>query len=932
MIKRLLLPIVLAFVSVCALGVVFSAAPDADLAPHVPMLAPLEAFAPLLAHAQTISPTINRVCVPVSVSPSSSVNPIFNAYFTVPDDGRAYSFGYVFTNTNNKPNGFNVGGIDVYNPNGEFIAGHPWIGSNGAPYTYGSDTENMIPGQWRLYHEGNHNNPQTLALAVSICYLDLDPVPAPENCELLQLEQGVQTMAQVPFTATRYYSETLVGAVYNGPLGFLLGGFSINEFGDFDAVIGTGAWTYAEYTETFALTPTTYALNVDGAGGNSPYYPWLAIYGCASDIEPPPPVPLTCDLVEEPDFTVVSSTVWSLAGGATISNSLLSLPTPTARAEQVLSWTNSISQNVLYYAYITGTGTTTGSDTLALTLLGGGVNRVTVELTDTMGITVTIPVSNDLTFPSLILSVLTGSLEIDYICLDGPFSLDFVGEYYECLNQVVENGEFDPPGIPWDFANGGTYNQTSGNTWLPHIPSSTVGIYTGTAPAVGQTPLVSPPPEIGPNDYLIMQFEARATKQGEGGIAAVFRSQDIFDPNIMTTTYEVYQPWYVYQSDFSQFSGETAQITIAWFNDTGTYGHDQGVFLDNVCLFVSPDPITNPYRIGDEIFDASLPFSCFTVSEWLSDTLQLDFVGLEGLAETELSVWNPEDWVPWLAAKLYVYVGKPIICILIMIYNEYVLPTINAMLWAIRQPQRIINWLAAWGALMIDEVSDWLLWASKPVLFALAALGWFFALPFVVSLWLGGLLEWAWEGVLMALGFEIGSGQSWLVFILNFLIAAWNTFLPSVSIVLTLIMTAFMVLWNDYLVPYLSNLGGGFFGFISFVLSHLGLLGELIMFFLNTAWRLVLTVWEFVAGLGTMPLTFYYAFEGSVNGIGFEYIPQCVGDLDANQFCMILAGLQIVDVALSHSIVYPLVIVGIVIATFMVFWRHIWGLISFDFR
>jgi len=539
-----------------------------------------------------------------------------------------------------------------------------------------------------------------------------------------------------------------------------------------------------------------------------------------------------------------------------------------------------------------------------------------------------------LTFPSLILSVLTGSLEIDYICLDGPFSLDFVGEYYECLNQTIPNGEFNDPGTPWTYHYGALHNGVGDNAWLPHVPTTTINVFTGTRPVVVQSTFTGMgiPPVVGPTEYLILQFDARNQADREqGGITSIYRNFDQFDEIVLTNTLGTYPDYWTYQTDFTALAGETGNLSISFWNDSQNelIGSDAGVFLDNVCLFVSPDPITLPVRTGGET--AGLPFNCFNISQWLSSTVGIDFPALEALADTELSIWNPEDWVPWLSAKLWVHVAKPTACLLIAFYNAFALPVLNFMVWLIGEIPAGVAWAGGWVAAFMSQFGLWLLWFSGPIGKIIASVILLQGAAATGFSFFGVVLAWAWEIVQLVSLYLVGLFIAWVQGLLNFLIAAWNTLLPSISYVLTRIMAFFVILWNEVLAPFLSQFSG-IWSFIRFLLDQTGVLGDLIIFFLSSVWGMVQTIWAMATGLGTLPLTFYYEFQGSVNDVGFQYIPACQGDLDANQFCMILAGLQIVDVALSHSIVYPVTIVGIIIATFVIFWRHIWGLISFDFR
>jgi len=360
------------------------------------------------------------------------------------------------------------------------------------------------------------------------------------------------------------------------------------------------------------------------------------------------------------------------------------------------------------------------------------------------------------------------------------------------------------------------------------------------------------------------------------------------------------------------------------------------VFLDNVCLFVSPDPITAPVKVGGvtaQFIDAP---RCSQVSAWLSATVGIDFPALEILATTTPSIWDPEDWVPWLASKLYVNILKPAICfvvgIIIPAVNKIVAAFLNIWFGFLSLIRLFITRVFDAVRNLVASLATWLLWLASPFLAIWRLL---------VGLWesLGGVWEllgsvWDWliDWIGQALAWLISSLKSWFTNLLNFLITAWNVLLPSIGKVLSTIMGWLAGLWNNIIAPWLGSFGWvrALFDFLLGLLSAAGLL---ILSIGALVWDMFSMVWDFSTALAGLPLTFYNAFDQAVSSENLWVVtPDCTGDLSGEPFCWILAGMQIVDVAISHSIVYPIVIVGIIIATIVVFWRHVWGLISFDFQ
>jgi hypothetical protein len=60
-------------------------------------------------------------------------------------------------------------------------------------------------------------------------------------------------------------------------------------------------------------------------------------------------------------------------------------------------------------------------------------------------------------------------------------------------------------------------------------------------------------------------------------------------------------------------------------------------------------------------------------------------------------------------------------------------------------------------------------------------------------------------------------------------------------------------------------------------------------------------------------------------------MPTCNNDV-AETWCKVLYGIQVIDVGISHSILYPLTIIGIIIATITIFWKNVWELLRIDYK
>lgn len=630
-----------------------------------------------------------------------------------------------------------------------------------------------------------------------------------------------------------------------------------------------------------------------------------------------------CVTVENADFITPDN--WTLFNTATISNSNLSL-SGVGYAEQTITTTVTIDPDTPYTFAITATGTTSDTDILMIEFAGTGgiVVTNTIELSDTVqGYTATLTTGPSISTPVLRLLTLSGSADVDFLCFSEDFT--FTGLPENCIPGIIRNPNFET-NTDWAYLYGSVYNDVGQNGWVSYVMSGT--LENGQIGSVGQSPLGDVPPVITDTEqYLILKFDA-FTAEGAANISTIYRNSDIDFSIVTTNTFDVDESPTTFETDFTAFAGDESPLEIGFYNTSYLVTETTGIFIDNLCLFVATRPPTLP-TTTEGFLDYDLPFSCATVSQWLSDTIGIDFPGLETMPPP--SIWDPQDWVPWLASRLWIYAAKPLICILIALFNSGIGKAfLNWLVWSVRQPNLVLAWFGGWYGTLLVDLTKWLFWFTNPLL-AVPLLLLDFLLNWQDTLtYAGSVTDWLAAFLQALIQYGFGLITAFLVSHLNYLIVAWNTFLPFVSLVFSEIVSVFVTIWNDWLAPYLSGFGG-VWGFFEFLISQLGTIGGLLTFFFSTIWHFAQMVWGFLTGTAGLPLTFYYTFNDAVNGTAFELIPACTGDI-ANKWCVVLAGIEIVNQSVAHSFAYPITIVGIIMATIGIFWRHIWELLTFRFR
>jgi hypothetical protein len=160
-----------------------------------------------------------------------------------------------------------------------------------------------------------------------------------------------------------------------------------------------------------------------------------------------------------------------------------------------------------------------------------------------------------------------------------------------------------------------------------------------------------------------------------------------------------------------------------------------------------------------------------------------------------------------------------------------------------------------------------------------------------------------------------------LVAIGNFFISAWNFFLPILGEVISQAFELAVYLWN-LLIPFLADV----WGYVTIFVVIAGLFNVFVglaLAVINLLWMIFSWLWANIFMIFNLPLNFYYAFDTGVRSEAFSYLMSCAGQ---NFWCALLAGVQLLNQVSSHSIVYPIVIVGIIIGSIAVFWKELWAL------
>jgi hypothetical protein len=567
-----------------------------------------------------------------------------------------------------------------------------------------------------------------------------------------------------------------------------------------------------------------------------------------------------CALIQNADF--YASDGWYLSNEAVITDGVATIPQTGIVAQNL-----TLESYTAYNAIISTTNTVTTPGQLAVTL---GGDTVLLDITEpgvyTASFTTTLQ-------SGIIIYGLTTITElpifIDYTCIS--LGTDSSGEN-DCL--APTNGTFDTA-QNWYWYRNAAWEQFSKMAAFPYNG--------GDAASLIQTSISYTMPTLTGTQYLILGYQAQAAD-----------TVGLIGSRVGTSENEqqLHAAPYDYEVDISTQAGQLVDVAFA---DSGT----SDLLLDNVCIFLSDTPPdlpapSDPDGIGGGV-DFGFNYTCRDVPAILAG-FGINVYGAEATFEAGVSVWEPQNYIPWLAAALWSNAARPITCLIIEemrliagVTQQQINEFLNVSNWFIRSTRSGVIWLHQ-GFLYLKNT--------------------FFGVAQFAQTAASGWLNW----------FSRAARDFWnngQIIASNLLNDASNTFIR---------------IWNESVLPvlqlYISSFStqvdvnqnpGGLpgFGLIDFIWAIFSLL-----------WWLGVWIWENVIMVGSLPITFYRAFDSGLNATGYSLI-SCSGQ---NFWCAFLSGVQLINQLAGHTILYPAVILGIIVGSLVIFWTNIMELFSIEIR
>lgn len=602
-------------------------------------------------------------------------------------------------------------------------------------------------------------------------------------------------------------------------------------------------YVYVDFEGDF----TNFRVNMER---NTPNVYLFEMVACV-DGEPEPPISGgdDCVLVDDANFTGVITDAWLLDGNAVITNSVLTLSPGDAAAQNL----STITENISYSAIISVATTT------VQTILDVGLGNITntVEITGAGRFTVELGSINNIAGPVLysLQNLGPGELNIDYTCLS-------TGEGRICL--APENGSFDTD-TDWQWYRNAYWEQFSQMAALPFNSPGDLEA------SLIQSSRVYSMPEVSAGQYLILAYQVQAAD--EVGLISSKVGTNESEQN-------VYKAPYDYEVDISNQAGESVEISFA---DSGT----SDLLLDNVCVFMSTEPPQLPQPTDpDGIIgiDFGFNYTCRDVPALLAG-FAINVYGLQATYEAGVSVWEPQYYIPWLAAALWTNAGQPVSCFIVEemrliagVTQQQINEFLNFANWTVRSTNTAAPWLQS-GFTYLKNASfspataarataaGWLPWWANNTRNLLTSFGANWEIT----------IDWIREAAIYISDASLGSD-----------------------------------LQEDF-----PNVGSGW-----------GML-DLVWAFVDLVWWLWAWIFNNVIMMAGVPLEFWAAFN---DGIASEPFASLISCGNYNFWCLFLSGVQLVNQTVSDTILYPAVIILSVVCTFMILWDDFWKMVSIDIR
>lgn len=633
----------------------------------------------------------------------------------------------------------------------------------------------------------------------------------------------------------------------------------------------------------------------------------------------------TCDTVMDANFSGLISNTWSLYGSAVINDMLILGPGDAAAQNLTLESLTS------YNAVISTTDMILPS-TLVIRL---GTVSETLEITGTGRFTASFTTPT-LAGPIAYILEDTGSnaINVDFTCLYPAYD---DGQTSGCLAPL--NGTFEDDSH-WNWYRGASWFYPAKAASLPVADAALIGsmeVYT--LPAITGT------------ERLLLGFTARGL--GDNGVIS---GQVTNGTSTAEFNFSTYRAEYSYETDLSSLAEEDGlQFSFVNPSDviTGIVS-SADVLVDNICVFVAnrgPNLPTPTDPDGITPVDPGLGFSSCGQLDGIWAFFGVNMAQYRATYAAGTSVWDPIGWVPWLISAIFVVLANwacffyAAYLNLIDLITYFLNSVMNIGNWLVRIFPLLVAWLSLWlywarnslvnFAGVFDTLAAWLLWLGQVGwafytalgLTVVAAVAWLLTSGLniinAVFPWLGDWLAWA--------AASLGNLAAWLLqnlmsmnglrVIVNWIIAAWNGFLINLGTLLSNILGDLIGIWNGSLAPVLADVW-------AFVRGMPAAFVALLIDFVLAAWdflyTLFLWVWENVISVAMTPLTFYQAFDAGINADPYN-LASCASE---NFWCAFLSGVQLINQLIAHSILYPIVITGIILSTLWILWDNFTALFS----
>lgn len=623
----------------------------------------------------------------------------------------------------------------------------------------------------------------------------------------------------------------------------------------------------------------------------------------------------TCPTVNDAEFTGAITDTWLVSGGSTITNSILTLPVSGLAAQNL-----ALDSLTTYNAVISTTSSVSSTD-LTVRL---GTDSQTVSITGTGQFTATFTTTS-LGGPVAYSLENTGSnsVTLDFTCLYPSYS---DGSTTGCI--APTNGEFTSA-ANWIFQRGAEWDTPSQKAFLPYADVA----------LVYSTPVFSLPTITGTERLLISFNSRKITSADTGAVMGRVHSGG----SSVNWLFETYPIEYIYEASLDTLAG-LSNVDVAFVNP-GLTGSESisataDIVVDDVCIFVAnrgpnlPTP-TDPNAVPP--VDLGFNYTSCDDTDGILSFFGVNIQQYRAQYEAGASVWDPIGWVPWLISAMWMTLATWL-CIFMAAFTtlmqtlEYILNNLlNYGSWMVRSWTNFRAFLVSllvWLLATLPNLTAWLSAALVQLLvwFLLSGGNLYTFFGFVINWGLGivlDVLSWLATELLPRL---VQLAINGFTAVVNGLITGWNLFLPILAWVFSTILDVIVTLWN-LLTPFLGAVWTYISGGGSLTAELYSLLWLMFTSLWDLFWMVLRWVWVNVFSVIYIPVNFYYAFDTGIKSEAFAFILSCA---DQNFWCSLLAGIQLLNQVSAHTVVYPVVIVGIIVGSIAIFWRHIWALFSIE--